>query len=336
MKAAAPGKIILSGEHAAVYGNPALALSVNRYVTTTITPENRPGILFDFEELNHRSHLTGAVLQLLKAKIKDKYERFKQGDFSIRRVLKKPFELAQFAFGLAVDGFNLSLPHGIKIHIESTIPLGCGMGSSAATIVSVMFAIAEYSHKPLREDELYRLALNAEKMQHGISSGVDLRVSLHGGCLYINEGEVVSRPIPNWPLYLINTGSPASSTGECVQSAAKHLKTTNLLKEFAAVTNAMDAALQTQSIENFKVAVTENHRLLCAIQVVPDKIQRFVNELALYNAAAKICGAGTIKGEAAGMLMIAVNNIAEIQPIITQFGYQVTQINAEPRGVHVI
>ena len=51
MKVLAPGKLILSGEHAVVYGKPALAMAVNRYVTVTASPQLLPFISFDLSDL---------------------------------------------------------------------------------------------------------------------------------------------------------------------------------------------------------------------------------------------------------------------------------------------
>src|SRR5882724_9751340 len=100
MKIFAPGKLILSGEHAVVYGRPALAMAVNRYATATVTRELLPQISFHLSDLAHRSRLSFGGLQQLKERIKRKYHRFIRGEYSIRQVLHKPFELAQFALGI--------------------------------------------------------------------------------------------------------------------------------------------------------------------------------------------------------------------------------------------
>jgi mevalonate kinase len=133
------------------------------------------------------------------------YQRFIHGDFKIRDVLHKPMELAQFAFSLFFEALNLKLTQGIKIHVRSDIPMGCGMGSSAATILSVVHAIANHMEIDLPTERFLRLAHEAENMQHGYSSGLDLRVSMQGGCLYFKDNQSYSRSIPTIPLYLINT-----------------------------------------------------------------------------------------------------------------------------------
>lgn len=127
MKVLAPGKLILSGEHAVVYGKPALAMAVNRYVTASVLDHDAHLISLDFSDLLYERSITFAALDKLKNRIKEKYYRFIQGDFKIREVLQKPFELAQFALGLCLEMLNIKLTQGMQIHVTSTIPIGCVM-----------------------------------------------------------------------------------------------------------------------------------------------------------------------------------------------------------------
>ena len=134
MKIHAPGKLILSGEHSVVYGKPALAMAVNRYVTATATPQLLPLVSFDLSDLAYEHGLTLTALNRLKSRIKQKYQRFITGDFKIRDVLHKPVELAQFAFTLFLETLNRILTQGIKISVQSDLPMRFGTASSAATL----------------------------------------------------------------------------------------------------------------------------------------------------------------------------------------------------------
>lgn len=344
IKVLAPGKLILSGEHAVVYGNPALAMAVNRYVTATITPDRTqellPQILLDLSDIAHHSQLNFHTLRRVKERIKNKYHRFIRGDFSIREVLQKPFELAQFALGMVADSFNIALPHGIKLQLQSDVPIGCGMGSSAATILSVMHAVSHYLQTPLPEESLYKLALEAENMQHGRSSGLDLQVALTGGCLYKHEENIQKRFVPQSPMYLVNTGTPICTTGQCIEKVAPLFQSRSLQEAFAAVTLAMDAGLKQQSWQRMAEAIRENHQLLTHIGVVPTKVQTFIADIEALGGAAKICGAGAVAGENAGAVLImhppdAASYLStSAQALAKRFGYQMTSISGEMRGVH--
>lgn len=334
IKVFAPGKLILSGEHAVVHGQPALAMAVNRYVTATVTRETAPQVLFDLSDLSHSSRLTYDALHLVKEKIKQKYYRFIRGDYSIRDVLQKPFELAQFAMGVIAESLNLTVPSGVKIRVQSDLPIGCGMGSSAATIVSVMQAISNCMHLQLPREKLFHLALQAENMQHGHSSGLDLRVAMEGGCLYLHDQRVETRHIPSFPMYLVNTGTPETSTGQCVEKVAPLFKSALLKNEFADITKMMDKALQEKSWDEMKAAIMRNHALLVRIGVVPEKVQSFISEINTSGGAAKICGAGAIAGDNAGAVLVVSDDEEKINFLTTRYGYNVIPIAGESRGVH--
>jgi mevalonate kinase len=336
MKVLAPGKLILSGEHAIVHGQPALAMAVNRYVTAMATPQLAPHVSFDLSDLSHQSKLTLHTLHSLKHRIKRKYQQFVNGDFKIRDVLQKPFELAHVVFSIFFEVLNIKLTQGIKIHLQSTIPIGCGMGSSAATILSIVHAIANHLQVDLPPETFLRLGLEAENMQHGYSSGLDLKVSLYGGCLYLNDGQIEKRALPQVPLYLVNTGSPLTTTGQCVEAAARIFKTGSIGNDFGDVTRAMDVALQAHDLAATQIAVNANHQLLNQIGVVPARVNRFMQEVQAQQGAAKICGAGAIAGDAAGIALVVMEDVSALQRLCERYNYSLLAVSGEARGVHVV
>jgi mevalonate kinase len=336
MKVLAPGKLILSGEHAIIYGQPALAMAVNRYVTAMATPQLAPHVSFDLSDLAYQNRLSLNSLHILKNRIKEKYQKFVNGEYKIRDVLHKPFELAQVVFSIFFEVLNIKLTQGIKIHLQSTIPMGCGMGSSAATILSIVHAIANHLQVELPPEMFLRLGLEAENMQHGYSSGLDLKVSLYGGCLYLNDGQLEKRALPQVPLYLVNTGSPRTTTGQCVEAAARIFKTGKIGEDFGAVTRAMDEALQANNIAATQIAVNANHDLLTRIGVVPEKVNNFIHEVQAHHGAAKICGAGAIAGDAAGVALVVMEDVEMLTRLCDRYQYSLLAVAGETRGVHVI
>lgn len=335
MKILAPGKLILSGEHAVVYGKPALAMAVNRYAITTTSSQRLPFVSFKLADLAYERRLDLMNLRQLKERIKRKYDRFIAGDFKIRDVLQKPVELAQYAFTLIYEALNIKLNQGIQIHVSSEIPMGCGMGSSAATILSVVHAVAHHLESPLPSDLLFRLGLEAENMQHGYSSGLDLQVSLQGGCLYLKDGQVHSRAIPQAHFYLVNTGTPLSTTGECVAEVAAQFRGSAIWEEFASVTEAMDVALQQNQHSQIKQAISQNHQLLTTIGVVPRPVVAFIDEIEQSGGAAKICGAGASSGDQAGVILVVAEDELYLKKMCQHYGYTILPIAGEMRGVHV-
>jgi mevalonate kinase len=336
MKIRAPAKLILSGEHAAVYGKPALAIAVNRYAEAEAASQLAPIISFDLGDLAYQQALRFASLDRLKARIKNKYRRFLRGEFKIRQVLKKPVELAQFAFSLFFEVLNVRPTQGVKIKVQSDIPMGCGMGSSAAIILSVIHVLARHLDLSLPTETLFRMALEVENLQHGYSSGLDLRISQQGGCLFMRDGEVETRALPQLPFYLINTGSPLSSTGECVSQVEPLFRASSIGDDFAAVTLAMDQALQAQNHQSFRDTIRRNHQLLNQLGVVPEKVRQFIAEVEALGGAAKICGAGSVAGDQAGVVMSVTDEVAALTEICARYRYSLIPAAVEERGVHVV
>jgi len=333
--ARAPGKLILSGEHSVVYGAPALALAIDRFSEARIIPH--PIIqefAFHFLDFNHRVVTSFKKLAELMQRLSSKHADFLNDRCDISEILQKPYELAQFVAILILKRLPLAKTLGFELALQSSIPMGCGMGSSAATTLSVMSALCHYFHLPLQPERLLTLARKAEQLQHGLSSGLDLHVSYHGGCIRFQEGQVEKRTLPNWPIYVVNTGTPMSTTGQCVQQAGFHFKKSGLQDRFAEVTTAIDGALTAQHFTETQKAIKENHALLCHIGVVPETVQSFIRDIEAHGAAAKICGAGSVVGENAGSVWV----LSETPPVqlAEKYGFTVMEMAANQEGVRVM
>lgn len=185
MKAVAPGKLILTGEHAVVYGQPALAMAVNRNAQVWVTMEGaQDTVSFDLPNVSEgRESFTLRTLRDFHGRVQRNYQEFLAGELSIRDVLRKPVDLFQYAFVTVLDGLHLKMGGGVNVRLSSNIPMGCGMGSSAATILSVLRGLGHYYRVDFRPDWVARYSLEVENMQHGRASGLDTYVSMHGGCV---------------------------------------------------------------------------------------------------------------------------------------------------------
>lgn len=328
-QAVAPGKLILSGEHAVVYGHPALVMAVDRYVMTTVSFHGKP-------EMIVAGHLiTLSELMQLQKRIREDYHKFVKGHLTIKEVLQTPLELVQFALSLLIDAINGSSFSGFQVSIQADLFIGCGMGSSAAVVLSVLAAAAHYLQIPLSPESLFDLAHQAETMQHGKSSGLDLRSSLQGGCLFFQENQTQSRASSSQAFYLINTGQPQTTTGECIAAAASYFKNTSIGDDFAAVTQAIDHALQRNKQDEVMAGMRENHKLLNTIGVVPDKVQQLIAEIEYAGGAAKISGAGAVAGDRAGVVLIAIEDDAMLKKIGSRYQHTILPIQCVARGMYV-
>ncbi len=327
MKAIAPGKLILSGEHAVVYGQPALAMAINRFTHATIVPRHEKDIAFNLRGLRYHARLTHQALSHLRDRLSTQYKAFLQGQCSIRDVLKQPFELPQFALAQLLKHLKIDAHPGLQISIDSDIPIGSGMGSSAATIISILKALTQYFKLTLSTEKILQIALETEQLQHGHCSGLDLNVALQGGCLHFQAGNTTSRPLPAVPMTLVDSGTPQSNTGECVTCVAPHFKHSQIGDDFAAVTHSLDEALQQNNLRDVQLAIRENHRLLVMLGVVPERVQQLVAGIEACGGAAKVCGAGSVTGDAAGAILVVAPD--ELQPRLSEL-YQRFAFSASP------
>lgn len=346
----APGKLILSGEHAVVYGHPAIAMAVDRYIELEATTHSSKAIFFDLEDLQHQQQVSLSSLEQLYFKIKKNYVCFKENTLGVKSILESPSELAIFALSVLLKNYPNFFSNGIKVKIKSSIPVSSGMGSSAALIIAVLFAVGNYLQLNIPLETYYSMALEAENMQHGQSSGMDLLTSLHGGCIYRRREHLSHCILPLVPMFLINTGIPEATTGECVTHVAHHFKDSKIGDDFAAVTNELhDLFLRTSlsvpqicrhltesAALRWNQAIKANHQLLNMIGVVPEKVASFIREIEKHKGAAKICGAGSIKGNAAGMVLVFLNDEPLLKKINLKYNYDILPIQMESRGVYVV
>ena len=339
-RARAPAKLILSGEHSVVYGKPALAMATHYYTesiaeATLSSPSLSQNIAFRLPQLQYAKQLTLATLKKLTRRVRQDYRAFLAGECGIRDVLKKPVELIQFTVANLLD-LSQAMIQSMHVETHSTIPIGCGMGSSAALVMSTLRAVAQLFNLELEAEAYVRLGIDAENLQHGYSSGLDIQLIWQGGCVYFKEGKATARAASALPLYGVNTGKPVSTTGECVMQARKFFLASKIAEDFEAVTDALDVAFAQNNRVAIQQGIRENHRLLCQIGVVPESVERFIAALESVGAAAKISGAGAVRGGRAGMVLVVPETVESVQPVIERFGFSVERIQGDSYGTHLL
>ncbi|MBN4074045.1 hypothetical protein JYT61_00630 [bacterium AH-315-E10] len=316
----APGKIIVSGEHAVVYQCPAIVMSTNHYAICRITQTPSKQIRFSFPQLKRQKELTMGFFEKFPSLMKREYRRFTDGKIPITNVLPDSFDLIPFAAALtAPDADKLQ---GVELTIESNIPLGCGMGSSAAISLAVIRAIRDHLGLTLSQDDEFELALDCEKLQHGHPSGVDPYVCQHGGCHFIHKDRKESMEKIPFPFTIINSGKPDSSTGECVEAVRKSIgQDSSLWQEFENVTYSIRNAIMTNDRDELKIGFIKNQKLLKQIGVVPEKVQAFIDKLYDVDIVAKTSGAGSVTGDNGGCIICLDDH--NIPPeLLKEFAYE--------------
>jgi mevalonate kinase len=334
MKAISPGKLILSGEHSVVYGKPAVAMAIDRSVTATIEDSVDGQIAFEMPGVSERESFTVLALQDFKRRALNNYRLFLEGKMGIRDVLHKPVDLFKFGFITVLDGLHRQLDRGIVIKLKSNLPVGSGLGSSAAAVLSELRALGHYLRVDFKPDWYYEFSMESEKLQHGHPSGVDSYISLYGGCAAFQDGQARSVPLPRMKMYLVETGSPESTTGECVVQVKQQFQNDMIWNDFEAVTGEVEKAVRENNSALMRSLMKENHRLLCRIGVVPQKVQQFVADVEAAGGAAKICGAGSIRGQSGGVVLV----LADFMPAVLaeKYGYKISPVRGDPLGTRIV
>jgi mevalonate kinase len=332
--AKAPAKVILSGEHAVVYGMPAIAIAVDRYVTTSLQFANSSAeIKFNFVNTKQEQSTTAAQLAELQTVVEQRYQKYLAGQCDIGEVLQHPVELLQYAYIYLLEQLHGKPIGGSEIKVELTAPLGCGMGTSAGVILSLMRVLANHAGVTLTPGQYLEFGRTIENLQHGKSSGLDLYISLNGGCHFFFEGKATKRNLPQFPLTLINTGKPLTTTGECVAYAKKYFQKSNIADDFSEITLVMDLALQQNNFAAVQECVRENHSLLKYIGVVPEKVANFIAAVEREGGAAKVSGAGAVRGDNAGIVWVVGAVPADL---VNEYGYSTINVNGDHNGLQLL
>ena len=328
----APGKVILSGEHAVVHGRPGLAMACDRHATVEVAPLAGDEILIELPDLRQTRSWSLKEAETRMEALCARHHAFLRGTVDIENVLNDPCELLLAAWLRIFQEFELP-PAAARLHVSATIPPHAGLGSSAAVLVATLHAAGAALQGPLSLDRLAAIAADLESLRHGRSSGLDPTLCAYGGTLRFQKGtEPVRLNGGIEDLWLVQTGSPASSTGECVAQVGRQFAGDPIWEPFAEATHQMEAAWQARDSSCFAEAVRRNHELLVHIGVVPQAIAAFIGLAGEAGLTGKICGAGAIRGDAAGMVLLHGPKEA-VASLCADHGYTAMPCVMEPQGV---
>jgi mevalonate kinase len=259
----AGGKVILFGEHAVVYGVPAIAVGIERGATATVTR---------LAEGPSRLRLEGFGVEVTEEQ-------------------QEPALARAFRAVLAVTpGVG-----PVKVEVRADLPPGGGLGCSAAMGV----AIARALEPSLTESDAAERAMAWEKIFHGNPSGIDAAVSAGGGCVMFTRGAPPERIRLGVPLTLcIGHTGIASSTKSMVDAVARlrEKKPEVVRKCFDGITSiSKNARLALEAGDRLAIGrlMDLNQMLLAGLFVSTPEIERMC-ELARAAGAdgAKLTGAG--------------------------------------------
>ncbi len=284
----APGKIILFGEHAVVYGRPALAVPVTQVrAEVEVMDAAEPGIWIDAPEVDLHAELNT-----------------RPSDHPVASVIHN------FLFLWRLSPFP-----NLKVRITSSIPVASGLGSGAAVTVALTRALASHFGHPITDEEVNAFAYEIEKLHHGTPSGIDNTVITYASPVYFVKGKPIETFRVGTPFTIIigDTGIHAP-TKESVGDVRKlwqadPSKWEAVFDQVGEIARTARAAIESGEIDQLGKLMNENHALLQEMTVSSPELDALV-------AAARQAGALGAKlsggGRGGNMIALVTANTAEI------------------------
>ena len=290
-KASAPGKVILFGEHFVVYGIKSILCSINKRVTVTAekTKERKISINSEIGKLVLEPNES---ISKINSPLKPFY-------YLANRALKEENE-------------------GLKIQIESEIPLGAGLGSSSACCVAGAAAIFNLFGK-ISKKEILELAIEAEKTIYQNTSGADCTVSTYGGLMEYdkNNGFRKIEDEPNFQLVIANSDIEHST--ESMVSKVKEFENQNKDKFYelssleSKLVNDVLKLIKENKIKQIGEKVNLNQKFLEEIGISNEKLEDMIKIGQTSSYGAKITGSG------GGGCIFALTNESNLENTLKEF-----------------
>lgn len=270
----APGKIILVGEHAVVYGRPAIAAPVwNATATATISEE--PAL----KRLTLHAHDIGQTIEIDSDSPTDP--------------LATVVRLTLMHLGYATP------PARWRIDLRSSIPIAGGLGSGAAVSSALIQALFAQAERKLDRKTLSQLIFEGEKIYHGQPSGIDNTVIAYGlPVWYVKESTPLPFALDKKLRILIGNSGVAAPTKEAVADVRRAWQRDpqryeRIFTEIGAVATATRVALHSGNLAQLGTLFNRNQRLLRELDVSHPRLEQLIGAAVDAGAfGAKLSGGG--------------------------------------------
>lgn len=295
--ASAPAKTILFGEHAVVYGEPAIAIPLSGIRTyAEIHPNGK-----EFRIISESAYLNRTYGQLIKGS-------------GLEMLLSKLKER------MAVQ----ELPAD-TLKITGNIPIASGLGSGAALSVAVIRAFAKQYNLSLSTEDINQLAYQIEKIYHGNPSGIDNTTIAYEQPILFSKNtgfRPINADFTKLNLLVIDSGI-RSKTIDVVTDVRNNLTVNEkYIREIGSLVRLAVKALDSGNETEIGQLMTENHRLLQNINVSCPELDEII-QIGISNGAlgGKLTGAG--RGGNALILAKSKEDAEKLSSLYINKGYKV-------------
>ncbi len=294
--ASAAGKVILLGEHAAVYGRHALALPIPNALRV------------------HAEHSKSATRIVVPA-------------WRVERTVE-PGAASGLDAAVALISRQLGLDdRHFSIAVDTELPAGMGLGSSAAIAVGVTRALAALHSLDIDDERINAIAFECEKLAHGDPSGIDNTISTFARpMLFRNDGELEGHALDlgSVPPLLIAHGTEAAPTREQVAGVRSRYERAPeryeaLFDEIDKLSVAGAKLLQTKDYEDLGLLMNVCQGLLNAIEVSTPALEKMI---ALARQAGAVGAKLTGGGGGGSVVALCPGSIESVGRALRAAGYR--------------
>lgn len=300
VSATAPAKIILLGEHAVVYGQPAIALPVSDVRARAAITANPLGKPEEIEIISKRVHLRTFL-----------------SDLTPDHALPRLFDRFRLECGIP------KLP-AMAITISSDIPIAAGMGSGAAVSVALLKALGLFVGVTFSISQLASMAFESEKAYHGNPSGIDNTVIAYESPIFFKRDEPVNffSILSEFTLVIANSGIPAK-TIETVSAVRKRYEENPqviaaLHEQIGKLVEKARQYLEYGALTKLGETCNQNHSLLQELGVSTPLLDELVTAARLAGAyGAKLTGGG---GGGNIIALVDENKVSTVEQALLEAG----------------
>lgn len=301
MTVSAPGKLMLMGEHAVLYGQPCIVTAIQKRLTVVV------------EE-------TGQGVQIDAPHAKDT-------------------TFVQAAISRATAQWNLTYA-GVRVATSSDFSGAYGFGSSAAVTAGVITAMAGEFGKTPTHEEIFNMGLEVVKEVQGAGSGFDIASAVWGGTLvFAKEGAIVE-DLPDFRdcvLVVGYTGTKADTKKLIEEVAKKHQtdakKVDRIFSAIGELVMQGKEAFVRGDWKRLGVYMNFNQEYLRDLGVSTQKLEDLISAAKKSGAwGAKLSGAG------GGDCMIAIASQEKkdaVRQALQQAGAEVVDVAPHDEGIRV-
>ncbi|NIM47546.1 MAG: mevalonate kinase [Candidatus Aenigmarchaeota archaeon] len=335
IKASAPGKVILFGEHSVVYNGLGIATSVDKRCFITVN-SNIKNVLINSKDLNLKKSLTKNEL----FKFFDKIEKLKkENKFNEIKEIGKKHKLNALFFVIAI----LMKKYGFKpleIIIETKVPKN--LGSSSSLFSSLVLAVSKFLGKRLSKNKISEFAYEGDIIAHGgTPSGIDNSIVTHGEYIQYKRSEGIKLININFelPLIFVDSGEPAR-TGDTVpyireQREENQKFVDQILERLNDISFQSLDALKEQNLELIGNLMLEYYLELKKLNISTEKLDKIIG-IAIKN---KALGAKPTGGWGGGCCIVLAKDQKQAKHLIKIYrdkGFNSFQAKIGVEGVKLI